>query len=134
MSYQSEAQLEAQLIEQLQSQNYTKVVVPDYDSLLANFKTQFERFNTVNLGGKPLSAKEWERVLNYVNGKSIFESAKILRDKFVLELDDASKVYVALLDEDLSKICFFCWFFKLVLIQFFSCSCMIFLKLLLFYD
>ena len=103
MSYQSEAQLEAQLIEQLQSQNYTKVVVPDYDSLLANFKTQFERFNSVNLGGKPLSAKEWERVLNYVNGKSIFESAKILRDKFVLELDDASKVYVALLDEDFSK-------------------------------
>lgn len=103
MSYQSEAQLEAQLIEQLQSQNYTKVVVPDYDSLLSNFKTQFERFNTVNLGGKLLSAKEWERVLNYVNGKSIFESAKILRDKFVLELDDASKVYVALLDEDFSK-------------------------------
>lgn len=103
MSYQSEAQLEAQLIEQLQSQNYTKVIVPDYDSLLANFKTQFERFNSVNLGGKPLSAKEWERVLNYVNGKSIFESAKILRDKFVLELDDASKVYVALLDEDFSK-------------------------------
>ena len=103
MSYQSEAQLEAQLIEQLQSQNYTKVAVPDYDSLLANFKAQFERFNSVNLGGKPLSAKEWERVLNYVNGKSIFESAKILRDKFVLELDDASKVYVALLDEDFSK-------------------------------
>ena len=103
MSYQSEAQLEAQLIEQLQSQNYTKVVVPDYDSLLSNFKTQFEQFNTVNLGGKLLSAKEWERVLNYVNGKSIFESAKILRDKFVLELDDASKVYVALLDEDFSK-------------------------------
>lgn len=103
MSYQSEAQLEAQLIEQLQSQNYTKVVVSDYDSLLSNFKTQFERFNTVNLRGKPLSAKEWERVLNYVNGKSIFESAKILRDKFVLELDDSSKVYVALLDEDFSK-------------------------------
>ena len=68
MSYQSEAQLEAQLIEQLQSQNYSKAVVPDYDSLLANFKTQFERFNSANLGGKPLSAKEWERVLNYVNG------------------------------------------------------------------
>ena len=103
MSYQSEAQLEAQLIEQLQSQNYSKAVVPDYDSLLANFKTQFERFNSANLGGKPLSAKEWERVLNYVNGKSIFESAKILRDKFVLELDDTSKVYVALLDDDFSK-------------------------------
>lgn len=103
MSYQSEAQLEAQLIEQLQSQNYTRVSLPDYDSLLANFKLQFERFNSGNLGGKTLSGKEWERVLNYLNGKSIFESAKILRDKFVLELDDGSKVYLALLDEDFSK-------------------------------
>lgn len=103
MSYQSEAQLEAQLIEQLQSQNYTRVLLPDYDSLLANFKLQFERFNSGNLGGKTLSGKEWERVLNYLNGKSIFESAKILRDKFVLELDDGSKVYLALLDEDFSK-------------------------------
>ena len=103
MSYQSEAQLEAQLIEQLQSQNYTKVILPDYDSVLTNFRIQFERFNAANLGGKPLSDKEWERVLNYVNGKSIFESAKILRDKFVLERDDASKVYVALLDEDHTK-------------------------------
>lgn len=103
MSYQSEAQLEAQLIEQLQSQNYTRVSLPDYDSLLANFKLQFERFNSGNLGGKTLSGKEWERVLNYLSGKSIFESAKILRDKFVLELDDGSKVYLALLDEDFSK-------------------------------
>ena len=103
MSYQSEAQLEAQLIEQLQSQNYMKVDVPDYDSLLSNFKTQFERFNAANLGGKQLSGKEWERVLNYLNGKSIFESAKILRDKFVLEMDDSSKVYVSLMDEDFSK-------------------------------
>ena len=103
MSYQSEAQLEAQLIAQLQSQNYMKVDVPDYDSLLSNFKTQFERFNAANLGGKQLSGKEWERVLNYLNGKSIFESAKILRDKFVLEMDDSSKVYVSLMDEDFSK-------------------------------
>lgn len=103
MSYQSEAQLESQLIEQLQSQNYAKVDVPDYESLLSNFKTQFERFNAANLGDRKLTGKEWERVLNYLNGKSIFESAKILRDKFVLEMDDASKVYVSLLDEDFSK-------------------------------
>ena len=103
MSYQSEAQLETQLIEQLQSQNYTRVTLANYDALLLNFKEQFEKFNAVNLGGKSLSEKEWERVLNYLNGKSIFESAKILRDKFVLERDDASKVYLALLDEDHTK-------------------------------
>lgn len=103
MSYQSEAQLEEQLIEQLQNQNYTRVDIPDYDTLAANFKVQFEIFNKAKLEGKALSDKEWERVLNYVNGNSIFESAKILRDKFVLERDDTSKIYVAFFDEDYSK-------------------------------
>ncbi len=102
MSYQSEAQLEEQLIEQLRGQEYTVVEIPDYDSLVANFKKQFEKFNAVKLD-KPLSDKEWERVFNHLNGKSIFESAKILRDKFVLERDDGTKPYLALLDEDHTK-------------------------------
>ena len=96
MAYQSEAQLEQQLIEQLQNQNYSAVSLPDYDSLVANFKEQFEAFNSAKLEGKALSPKEWERVLNYINGKSIFESAKILRDKFVLEMDDGTKPYLHL--------------------------------------
>ena len=103
MAYQSEAQLEQQLIEQLQSQNYEQIMLADYDALLRNFKIQFEAFNAEKLDGKPLSDKEWERVLNYVNGKSIFESAKLLRDKFVLERDDGSKPYLRFLDEDHTK-------------------------------
>lgn len=103
MAYQSEAQLEQQLIEQLQNQNYSAVSLPDYDSLVANFKEQFEAFNSAKLEGKPLSPKEWERVLNYINGKSIFESAKLLRDKFVLERDDGTKPYLKFLDEDHTK-------------------------------
>lgn len=103
MAYQSEAQLEQQLIEQLQNQNYRVVSLPDYDSLLANFKEQFEVFNAGKLNGKAFSSKEWERVLNYINGKSIFESAKILRDKFVLEMDDGTNLYLQFLDEDHTK-------------------------------
>ena len=103
MSYQSEAQLEQQLIEQLQNQNYSQVCIPDYDALVDNFKVQFENFNKSKLNDKPLSDKEWERVLNYANGNSIFESAKILRDKFVLERDDNTKVYVSFFDEDYTK-------------------------------
>ena len=103
MGYQSEAQLEEQLIEQLKNQNYAQVTIEDYDALLANFKVQFELFNKAKLAGKPLSEKEWERVFNHINGKSIFESAKILRDKFVLERDDNTKVYLMLFDEDYSK-------------------------------
>lgn len=103
MSYQSEAQLEQQLIEQLKSQNYSQVAIEDYASLLENFKIQFELFNKNKLEEKPLSEKEWERVFNHMNGKSIFESAKILRDKFVIERDDGTKVYLMLFDEDYSK-------------------------------
>lgn len=103
MGYQSEAQLEQQLIEQLKTQNYSQVTIEDYDSLLENFKVQFELFNKNKLEGKPLTDKEWERVFNHINGKSIFDSAKILRDKFVLERDDGTKVYLMLFDEDYSK-------------------------------
>ena len=103
MSYQSEAQLERQLIEQLKSQNYEETVIQDYDSLIVNFRTQFEKFNRTKLGGKALSDKEWERVLNFVNGKSIFESGKILRDKFQIERDDGTKPFLSLLDSDFTK-------------------------------
>ena len=103
MGYQSEAQLEEQLIEQLKNQNYERVIIEDYDALLDNFKIQFEKFNKSKLDNKALSDKEWERVFNHIGGKSIFESAKILRDKFVLERDDGTKVYLMLFDEDYSK-------------------------------
>ena len=103
MGYQSEAQLEEQLIEQLKNQNYERIIIEDYDALLDNFKIQFEKFNKSKLDNKALSNKEWERVFNHIGGKSIFESAKILRDKFVLERDDGTKVYLMLFDEDYSK-------------------------------
>lgn len=103
MSYQSEAQLEEQLIEQLQNQNFKLVSLPDYDALVSNFRIQFEKFNESKLEGKLLSDKEWERVLNFVAGKSIFESAKILRDKFQIERDDGTKPYLSLLNEDFGK-------------------------------
>jgi len=102
VSYQSEAQLEQQLIEQLINQDYNSVKIDDYDSLLSNFKIQFEAFNK-NKIDKPFSEKEWERIFNHISGKSIFESAKILRDKFVIERDNGDKVYLSLLDEDYSK-------------------------------
>lgn len=102
MAYQSEAQLEQQLIEQLKEENYSVVNIRDYDALLSNFRIQFEKLNAAKLA-HPLSDKEWERVLNHLNGKSIFESAKVLRDKYVLEREDGSKVYLAFLDEDHAK-------------------------------
>lgn len=102
MAYQSEAALEAQFIEQLNNQEYSSVSIPDYDALLANFKIQFEAFNADKLEN-PLSDKEWERVFNHMLGKSVFQSAKLLRDKFVLEREDGTKVYLAFFDADHTK-------------------------------
>ncbi|MDY4841939.1 MAG: type I restriction endonuclease subunit R [Alphaproteobacteria bacterium] len=102
MAYQSEAELENLLIEQLHEQGYEPVTIQSYDELENNFKEQFSNFNKAKLD-KPLSGKEWERVFNHLLGKSVFQSAKILRDKFILERDDGTKVYLSLLDEDHTK-------------------------------
>ena len=102
MGYQSEAELEMQFVEQLVNQGYTRVSIPDYDALLENFKVQFSQFNKSKLDA-PISEKEWERIFNIMDGKSIFQSAKILRDKFVLERDDGSKVYLSFFDSDPTK-------------------------------
>lgn len=102
MAYQSEAELELQFIEQLNSQKYETIDIPDYESLIENFKVQFERFNNSKLD-TPLTDKEWERVMNHMLGKSVYQSAKILRDKFVLEREDGTKVYLAFFDCDHTK-------------------------------
>lgn len=102
MAYQSEAELEIQFMEQLNKQGYTSVQIADYDMLVENFKVQFEKFNEKKLNS-PLTDKEWDRVLNHMLGKSVFQSARILRDKFVLEREDGTKVYLSFFDEDYTK-------------------------------
>lgn len=103
MGYQSEAELENLLVKQLNEQGYERVMINDYEALVANFREQFNKFNSDKLNGKPLSDKEWDRLMNYMLGRTIFESAKVLRDKYVLERDDGSKVYVSFMDEDHTK-------------------------------
>ena len=103
MGYQSEAELENQLIKQLGGQNYSIIEIQDYDALLNNFREQFCVFNKDKLDGKLLSDKEFDRLLNYMLGRTVYESAVVLRDKYVLERDDGSKVYVSFIDEDHTK-------------------------------
>jgi len=96
MGYQSEAQLEKNMISQLVRQGYEEVKILDYDALLMNFRTQVNRFNQKKLEGKPLTDVEFTRLLNLVDGKSIFDSAKILRDKQIIEREDGSELYIEL--------------------------------------
>ncbi|MDR4920282.1 type I restriction endonuclease subunit R [Bacillus thuringiensis] len=96
MTYQSEAQLEKNMIDQLVHQGYEQVTINDYDALIHNFKKQLNRFNQKKLEGQPLTATEFSRFLTQIDGKSIFETAKILRDKQIFQRDDGTEIYLEL--------------------------------------
>lgn len=96
MAYQSEAQLEKHLIEQLVRQGYEQVTINDYDALIDNFRIQLNLFNIKKMDNKPLTDGEFNRFLTQIDGKSIFETAKILRDKQVFQRDDGTEIYLEL--------------------------------------
>ena len=99
MGYQSEAQLESRLIDKLVSQGYERVTINDYDELVSNFRIQINKFNSDVLKDKELSDEEFARVVNYLSGKSVLQSAKQLRDKFVLDRDDSTTCYISFLSD-----------------------------------
>ncbi|SDG48487.1 type I restriction endonuclease subunit R [Epilithonimonas hungarica] len=76
MSKQSEQILEEQLVTQLQKLGYKYAFIADEKALLANLKTQLEKHNHIQF-----SDSEFEKVLNILNKGSVFEKAKILREK-----------------------------------------------------
>ncbi|MBT2278611.1 type I restriction endonuclease subunit R [Priestia megaterium] len=98
MTYQSEAQLEKNLYSQLVKQGYEAVKITDYKALLSNFRNQLNKFNERKLNGQTITDKEFRRVLTAIEGKSIYESAKILRDKLLIEREDGSELYLELLN------------------------------------
>ena len=104
MPHISEYEVEARFIERLESLGYTFAPLNNYDDVLANFRLELSKLNAAKLieakGAASFSDAEFKRVLIHVENKSVYESAKILRDKYVLERDDGTKVYVSFIDED----------------------------------
>jgi len=100
MGYQSEAELENKLIEKLKTQGYERVLINDYSELENNFREQLNKFNKKALDKKPLTDKEFERVLNILNGKSVLQSAIKLREKIDFDREDGTKIYLKLLSEN----------------------------------
>ena len=99
MRYQSEAQLEKNLIEQLKNQNFEYIKINNEKDLKNNFRNELYLHNKAKLNGEPFTDKEFERILSDVEGKSVFQSAKFLRDdKIILEREDGNKVYIELFD------------------------------------
>ena len=94
--YESEAKLELRMIEQLKKQGYEYVEINDVVALEKNFRNQINKHNKVELKGKDLSDKEFEKLMIKISGKSIFQSAKELRQKQDIVRDDGTVVYVEL--------------------------------------
>ncbi|MDF2450428.1 MAG: deoxyribonuclease HsdR [Bacteroidota bacterium] len=89
MSLQSEAILENNLINQLIGLGYETVKIQDGDALLANLKTQLEKFNQTTF-----TAKEFDAILNHLAKGNVFEKAKTLRDRFQFTKEDGKPCYI----------------------------------------
>lgn len=101
---QSEYEVEKIFIEQLERQGYSYIEMANYDDVLANFREQFCKVNKNALlaakGIAELSDSEFDKLLLRLDNHTIYESAKILREKWVLELDNGKTIYAEFLTSD----------------------------------
>lgn len=95
---QSEYDVEIKFIDKLESIGYEYIELKNYDDVIVNFRKKLIEFNSSKLievkGTAELSDSEFNRVLIYIENKSVYESAKILRDKYILTLDNGKTVYL----------------------------------------
>lgn len=87
MNAQPEQILENNLVGQLMQLGYEKVEVADERDLLANLRLQLEIHND-----RKLSEQEFTQVLNAINKGSIFERAKVLRDRVAYTRDNGERI------------------------------------------
>jgi type I restriction enzyme, R subunit len=92
----SEKKLEDRMIDQLRKQGYNYVEINNVEELENNFREQINLHNRIALEGKDLSDKEFEKLMIKISGKSIFQSAKELRQKQDITRDDGKVVYIEL--------------------------------------
>ncbi|MGL5382751.1 MAG: type I restriction endonuclease subunit R [Culicoidibacterales bacterium] len=86
------------MIAQLVKQGFDQITIPDEATLEANFRQQVQLHNEEKLGGEPLTDIEFNRILVYLKGKSIFRSAQLLRDKCPLERESGQTIYLEFFD------------------------------------
>ena len=107
MAHISEYDVENLFIDRLESIGYKFVAMTDYDDVIANFREQLAAFNAAKLveakGEASFSDAEFGRVMIHVDNHSVYESAKILRDKYVLMLDNGRAVYLDFFSSDTDR-------------------------------
>ena len=98
MSRTSEYEVEMLFIDRLESIGYEYVDMKNYDDVLSNFRKQLARFNAVKLmekkGEASFSDAEFDRIMIHLDNHTVYESARLLRDKYVLSLDNGESVYL----------------------------------------
>jgi type I restriction enzyme, R subunit len=94
MTTQAEQLLENNLVNQLVQLGYEKVAIKDEADLLINLKSQLEKHNKTTL-----SDNDFKQILNYINKGSIFERAKILRDRVPYTNDNGENKTIELINQ-----------------------------------
>lgn len=103
MTAQSEQALENGLIATLKDMSYEYVELKEETNLYANFKKQLEKHNAKELaavGKTGFTDKEFERICIHLEGGTLFEKSKKLRDLFPLETEDGKRIWVEFLDKN----------------------------------
>lgn len=100
MAYQSEFALENDVLKQLTQMGYEQLNIHTHDEMLQNFRAIINERHIEALNHQPLTDTEFDRLITDINGKSVFDSAVILRDKYVLKRDDETVVYLSFLDQN----------------------------------
>ena len=104
---QSEYDVEIKFIERLESIGYVYIELNNYEDVISNFRVQLAAYNAEKLieakGTADFSDAEFNRVLIQVDNKSVYESAKVLRDKYILSLDNGKTVYLEFFSFDTDR-------------------------------
>ncbi|MCR5786399.1 MAG: type I restriction endonuclease subunit R [Acholeplasmatales bacterium] len=103
----SEYEVEDILLDRLESLGYSFVSLSNYSDLIKNFRKQLCLVNADKLiekkGIAELSDSEFDRVLLRLDNHTIYESAKVLREQWVLTLDNGKNVYLSFLFDEFEK-------------------------------
>lgn len=101
MATQSELEMEAALVDQLDNQGYEVVKIRNEKELVANFKAQLEKHNATELaklGRTGLTDDEFDQVLTKLKRGDIFDKSKQLRKRIDAEAADGTVIYLELFD------------------------------------
>ena len=107
MSVTSEYEVETLFIDRLESIGYSFIDLKNYDDVIKNFRIQLAKFNAAKLietkGSADFTDVEFSRIMIHIENHTVYESAKILRDRNVLQLDNGGTVYIRFFSSDIDR-------------------------------